>query len=385
MLTTNADGLQKLLDLLLSHGYAIHGPTLRGASIVIDRISSVRDLPVGWSDHHQPGVYGLHKRNDHAFFGYGLGPPGWKRLLFPPLQHISSFKRTGRGFEQTEDGNPAAASMSKIAFLGIRSCELRALAILDKIFLGGLYADSGYRARRERLFTIGVDCHSPAATCFCASMDTGPEIKDSCDIAISELLNADEPIYVLRPGSDAGHEVVAGIAGHETTDAERSHVQKQQSETRAAVPAKVDRVLSTSELLEIFDHPEWDDIAKRCLGCANCTMVCPTCFCSTMEDTTDLTGSSAERWRRWDSCFTADYARVAGGNVRPSTKARYRQWLLHKFLYWQGQFGSTGCVGCGQCITWCPAGIDITSELKVFSGNHALMVRDEILERDPHD
>jgi Fe-S-cluster-containing hydrogenase component 2 len=118
-----------------------------------------------------------------------------------------------------------------------------------------------------------------------------------------------------------------------------------------------------------LEHPRWDDVASRCLACANCTMACPTCFCSTVEDTTDLTGDHAERWRSWDSCFTMDFSHVHGGSVRTSTRARYRQWLTHKLSTWHAQFGTSGCVGCGRCITWCPVAIDLTQEVAAIRGS----------------
>ncbi len=130
------------------------------------------------------------------------------------------------------------------------------------------------------------------------------------------------------------------------------------------------RSMDTSGIKELLyrnlDHPCWENVASRCLTCANCTMVCPTCFCAAVEDTTDLTGERAERWRRWDSCFTMDFSYIAGGSVRSSPKARYRQWMTHKLASWIDQFGTSGCVGCGRCITWCPVGIDITEEVRAI-------------------
>jgi Fe-S oxidoreductase len=93
-------------------------------------------------------------------------------------------------------------------------------------------------------------------------------------------------------------------------------------------------------------------------------MVCPTCFCATVEDATDLTGSATERRRVWDSCFSQEFSYIHGGSVRTSAGARYRQWITHKLATWHEQFGVSGCVGCGRCITWCPVGIDITAEAR---------------------
>ncbi|MBN8570125.1 MAG: 4Fe-4S dicluster domain-containing protein, partial [Ignavibacteria bacterium] len=122
-------------------------------------------------------------------------------------------------------------------------------------------------------------------------------------------------------------------------------------------------------LMNNMEHPQWNDVAARCLTCANCTMVCPTCFCNNVEDVNDISGNHTERWRKWDSCFSLDFSKVAGGNFRTSPKARYRQWMTHKLASWIDQFGTSGCVGCGRCITWCPVGIDITKEVKAIQDN----------------
>jgi sulfhydrogenase subunit beta (sulfur reductase) len=134
--------------------------------------------------------------------------------------------------------------------------------------------------------------------------------------------------------------------------------------------AHMGRTMNTSDIKELlyrnYEHPRWDNVANRCLTCANCTMVCPTCFCSTVEDITDLTGDHAERWRRWDSCFITEFSHVVGGAVRKTARSRYRQWMTHKPATWIDQFGTSGCVGCGRCITWCPVAIDITEEVRAI-------------------
>ncbi len=143
----------------------------------------------------------------------------------------------------------------------------------------------------------------------------------------------------------------------------------------AKVAQQMGRTMDTAGLKDLlcrnYEHPRWDEVAARCLACANCTMACPTCFCTTVEDVTDLTGTHAERWRKWDSCFSLDFSYIHGGSVRSSARARYRQWMTHKLATWMDQFGTSGCVGCGRCITWCPVAIDITEEVRAIRESEA--------------
>jgi ferredoxin len=201
-------------------------------------------------------------------------------------------------------------------------------------------------------------------------MSTGPRAEEGFDLALTEILTGAEHYFGVRTGSALGSELLAEVQHREATSAEEQGAIAASNAAAGQMGRQVTMEKAKETLYENFDHQMWDDIAKRCLACANCTMVCPTCFCSTVEDTTDLAGTRAERVRRWDSCFTMDFARVAGGNMRPSAKARYRQWFMHKFAYWEDQFGRSGCVGCGRCITWCPVGIDVTEELNALRGSN---------------
>jgi Fe-S-cluster-containing hydrogenase component 2 len=141
----------------------------------------------------------------------------------------------------------------------------------------------------------------------------------------------------------------------------------------AAAAINMGRNLDATGLPDLLrsnlDDPRYPQVASRCLACGNCTLVCPTCFCSTVIDTTDLSGSRSERFRRWDSCFNLEHSYIHGGHVRTSILSRYRQWITHKLSSWVDQFGVSGCVGCGRCITWCPVGIDITEEAGIISQN----------------
>ena len=359
-------GLHNLLEGLVTRGYTLIGPTVRSGAIVYDAIRSVDDLPRGYGDEQEPSHYSLKKREDDMIFGFAVGPVSWKKFLYPPQLTTFRATRTGKGFTITPGGGEARP---KMAFIGVRPCELSAIAIQDKVFTGGEYIDRAYQAARDSACIVTVNCTVTSGNCFCASMGTGPGASGGFDIALTEVLEGPRHYFVAASGSPRGEEVLGSLAMKEASGAETKA--GADAVTRAA--ASQTKRMNTQDLPRMlkdnFEHPRWDDVAKRCLACTNCTMVCPTCFCSTVEDATDLSGMHAERKRKWDSCFTTDFTKVAGGNIRPSTRARYRQWMTHKLSNWMDQFGTLGCVGCGRCITWCPSGIDITAEADAIRGN----------------
>jgi sulfhydrogenase subunit beta (sulfur reductase) len=358
-----ADGLNALFEALRRRGYSLVGPTVQDGAIVYAEIRSPADLPAGWTDEQDGGTYRLKRRADRALFGYAVGPHSWKKFLFPPVTRLWQARRTENGgFEFAEERE----APPRFAFIGVRSCELHAIAVQDRVFLEGRHVDPTYKARREHAFIVAVNCGQAGGTCFCVSMKTGPKATFGFDLALTETLEGGRHQFVVETGSERGAEVLAelpsGDAGSEDLAA------AQRAVDRAA--AQMGRTMDTAGIKELlyrnYDHPRWDDVAARCLTCANCTMVCPTCFCSTVEDTSDLKGEHAERWRKWDSCFTMDFSYIHGGNVRSTARSRYRQWMTHKLATWIDQFGTSGCVGCGRCITWCPVGIDITEEVRAI-------------------
>lgn len=374
--------LQGLLDALIKSGYQVVGPAIREGVIVYDKVASVSDLPAGWTDEQGAGTYRIKKRGDAALFGYAAGPHSWKKFLFPPASRLCQIQRTTpahmrgtglldqkQGGARTGDGLEIAEEQTKapkLAFLGVRSCELQAIAIQDKVFLGGAVVDPIYKARRESIFLIAVNCGQPGGTCFCASMNTGPKAALGFDLALTEILHSGRHYFLVETGSAKGAELLAEVPHRSATTENVALADGVISETAKQMGKSMDTRDIKELLYRNLEHPRWEEVAKRCLACANCTMACPTCFCSTVEDVTDLTGNHAERWRKWDSCFTADFSYIHGGSVRSSIKARYRQWMTHKLGTWIDQFGTSGCVGCGRCITWCPVGIDITEEVRAI-------------------
>ena len=253
-----------------------------------------------------------------------------------------------------------------MAFLGVRSCELHAIAIQDRVFLQTASPDPAYQARRDHLCLIAVNCGQAGGTCFCTSMRTGPKVTSDFDLALTEVLDKDRHFFLVEIGTALGIEILQDVSCRPASEEEIAQAERIVADTAAHMGRTMDTTDIKSLLYRNTDHPRWENVASRCLTCGNCTMVCPTCFCTTVEDTTDLTGERAERWRRWDSCFTMDFSYIVSGSVRASPKARYRQWMTHKLASWIDQFGTSGCVGCGRCITWCPVGIDITEEVQAI-------------------
>ena len=353
------ESMGSLFDALVKRGYRVVGPTVRDGAIIYDDIMTPEDLPVGWTDEQDAGKYRLKQREDQALFGYVVGPHSWKKFLHPPTMRLWQAERRGKGFSILEEPE----DIEKFAFIGVRSCELHAIAIQDKVFIQESYVDRTYKQRREKSFIVAVNCGQAGGTCFCTSMKTGPKATFGYDLALTELMDVNRHVFVVSVGTELGAEVLRDISYRraETTETEQS--ERIVQHTAESMGRSMDNTDIKALLYGHSEHPRWDEIAQRCLSCANCTMSCPTCFCTTVEDVTDLTGEHAERWRTWDSCFTMDFSYVFGGTVRASTKARYRQWMTHKLATWFDQFGSSGCVGCGRCITWCPVGIDITEEV----------------------
>jgi formate hydrogenlyase subunit 6/NADH:ubiquinone oxidoreductase subunit I len=346
-----------LFDVLRGDGYRVMGPRVRDGAIVYDQIDGIADLPAGWGEQQEAGRYRLVRRDDQRLFGFSVGPQSFKPAFFVPRVRLAQLRRKGEGFE----ADPSVPTAPRLALIGARSCDLHAIAVQDRTFLGGPFREPDYASRRQDVLVVAVSCGQAGGTCFCASMNTGPRVTTGHDLALTELL--DPHRFVAEAGSSRGEALLDRLGATPVSLADG-----QEADAICAATARsMGRSLDTSGIKELLyrnqEHPRWDEVATRCLGCTNCTMVCPTCFCSTVEDTSDLEGETAERWRRWDSCFTMGHSYVHGGSVRVSTRARYRQWLTHKLASWIDQYGTSGCVGCGRCVTWCPVGIDITEEV----------------------
>ncbi len=348
-------GLEPLIRQTLDAGYRLHAPQSTDGAILYRPIHHSGQLPWGLHDHQAPGHYRLLDNGSPRAFAWATGPQALKPLLFRPSEPIWTL-------DLDSDGRPsfigAAHTEAPLALLGLRPCDLAALALQDAHFLHGPYPDPAYAARRRGLLTIAVNCSHPAATCFCAATGDGPNAQGGYDLLLDELDDG----YLIESGSAVGKTLLDRLDTLPATDMQLEAMATQRASAVRAQQRKLPNAEQLARLPAQHDHPHWAEVAERCLACGNCTAVCPTCFCHAHRETPALDGQSSVHSREWDSCFTSGHSYLHGHVVHTTTRERYRQWLTHKLAGWVEQYGRSGCVGCGRCITWCPVGIDLTVE-----------------------
>jgi len=353
-------GFDQMLQTLMDDGVRVIGPILRDAAIVYDTVDDPGDLAQGWQVEATPGRYRLHKQGE-ALFDHVIGPTPWKQVLHPPRDILYKIHKPSDGPVAVE---PSPLPEERLALIGIRACDLAALDGLDRVLGQGSFVDPRYLERRRNTLTIAVNCRQSAATCFCASMQTGPKATSGYDLCLSELGEGPEARFLVEIGSPAGTALIQDLPRSPATPEDLAEAERGADSAAAQQTRHIDRATLPEAVTGKADHAHWDVVADRCLNCSNCTMVCPTCFCTSVDEVSDLAGEHFERQQRWASCFTTDFSHIHGGAVRQSGRSRYRQWLTHKLGTWPAQFdGDLGCTGCGRCITWCPVGIDLTAEL----------------------
>ncbi|MEZ5118405.1 MAG: 4Fe-4S dicluster domain-containing protein [Candidatus Nanopelagicales bacterium] len=310
-------------------------------------------------------------------FGFAAPMQSAKPVFFPADELL------WRGRRNADEGfsvEAAPTTQPPVALLGVRSCDLAAVGVHDVVLTSRGLVDTRYAARRDGTFVVATTCADPAGTCFCASMGTGPKPQAGYDIALTELLDG-EHRFLAEAGTPAGEELLACLEASVTT---ADDVAAAQTLVAEAV-ARMGRTMRTDDLREVLyagaESPRWDDVASRCLACENCTMVCPRASARPWR----TSATSPATWTNAIGCGIPASPRSTRGctptSCEASTGARYRQWITHKLGAWNDQFGMSGCVGCGRCITWCPAAIDITAEVAALRDERTDRVRGRPCER----
>jgi formate hydrogenlyase subunit 6/NADH:ubiquinone oxidoreductase subunit I len=357
--TIKKEELDTLLSVLRRRGYQTVGPFIKDEVLQYGPIENLADLPKGYSSKQEKGRYRLQQGNHARYFDITHGAQSWKQFVFPARKDLFTLKKENGHWERVTP----EAEYPSYALIGVRPCDLSAINILDEVLIRQDFYDPDYSARRSRLFILAADCLYPSGTCFCSSMGTGPSASGGYDLKLIEL----EDVFLIKVGSDVGVSVANELECEPAGAFHQKAAQQGLEKANQMMGRKVVDSQNVPEtLLSQLESPLWSDVGARCMSCTTCTMVCPTCFCWDAVDSTTITGDTTSRQRVWDSCFNLAYSAQAGGNTRPTVRARYRQWLTHKFGNWLHQFGMSGCVGCGRCITWCPAEIDVTEEIRKF-------------------
>jgi len=349
-------GLPGMLDILLGDGYQCIGPQLRDGAIVYEELKSVSQLPKGVHQHQAPGEYRLQQTDSDEYFAWANGPQAIKPLVFAseePLWQCHKDDNNQLAFETCEP------EIKPTAFIGARPCDIAALYIHDRHFLQQAHRDHYYLTRRQQLFLVAVNCTHPADTCFCASTGDGPRASYGFDIALTEMDSG----FLLESHSEKGRELAERLGLQPASERQQHKAEDLIEQAASQQRRQLPQGNLQPALFDNLEHPRWAEVAERCLSCGNCTAVCPTCFCHREIEEPQLDGSSSRHVRQWDSCFTPGHSYIHGITIRSDTRTRYRQWLTHKLGSWHQQYGRSGCVGCGRCISWCPVGIDITEEV----------------------
>ncbi len=355
------NNFQSLIDYLVEQDYSVIAPTIKQDAIHYQPIHHIDEMVCSYHEQSSAGSYQLVKDQSGKYFNWSNGVSCLKPWFFKPHETLwqLNLNKTPPQYQAI------IPKEQKKAFIGVRACDLAALQLQDQHFLQDKYLHQQYHANRQQSIFIAVHCAAPSTNCFCTSTEDGPECSQGFDIVMTEL----ESGFILQGENTFSQklidhlpvETVSKQSWQEQDDILKRAKQKIQ---RAFNPEKV-----AKKLQQRLHDNIWQDIAEKCLACGNCTLVCPSCFCSKQGDEMPLAGNKVEHIQYWDSCFSEQHSYLGGIVIHQNIADRYKQWINHKLNWWFEQYGRSGCVGCGRCISWCPTGIDFFQQARALTEN----------------
>lgn len=285
-------------------------------------------------------------------------PP--KDFVLPRCETLFTFQKDGG--ERVE---AASADAGPTVLFGAKACDMRSLQVLDRVFLDGRFTDPYYQQRRADMLTVAYACERKRWSCFCSSVGDPVEWLQQADVVVTDVGDG----YVLGAVSQRAGDLLE-IEGLALEPAGEAHQQKRNEvwEALRAAEKRFDpgQVASSVD----WEAPEWQEVARKCIGCGVCSFICPTCTCFDIQDEA-LAGGGVERFRVRDTCQFCDFTKMGHGhNPRPTKKERTRQRVSHKFKYILQQCGISGCTGCGRCVELCPVNSDLRDVLQRIMESH---------------
>ncbi|NHJ48251.1 MAG: hypothetical protein FK733_10735 [Asgard group archaeon] len=304
--------------------------------------------------------------SDEVLFDVDLPMISIKKLFHPAKQDLFKFSRT-KGVIESFLNKVLTDVDKKIVVFGVRPCDITGNNVLDEIFKE-YFQDEFYNKMRQHTLIVGVNCLEPCyENCFCESMNSN-DPKSGYDLMLTEILK-DE--YMLVPNTDGGKRILRlypDLFRDPTEEDFEQYVRTLELKKNNFKKHILVEGLA-SELEDKFESKVWHKYTKKCLYCGSCTFVCPTCYCFSVKDKINVDLETGIRQREWDSCYYPEFALVAGGHdFRHDKMRRFRYRYLHKFIDIPRRYNMEGCVGCGRCITYCPADIDVREVLEDVRG-----------------